>query len=73
MKRRTCPTSVLRTNRFARRPARPGHPIARESDLTLTQLEQADWITVPPMVSVLRHRFELMFPGGRGGSTSRRA
>jgi DNA-binding transcriptional LysR family regulator len=28
--------------------------------LTLAQLEQSDWI-VPPMGSVLRHRFELMF------------
>ena len=30
------------------------------STLTLAQLERSDWI-VPPMGSVLRHRFELMF------------
>ena len=29
-------------------------------ELTLAQLEQAEWV-VPPMGSVLRHRFELMF------------
>jgi DNA-binding transcriptional LysR family regulator len=40
--------------------ARPGHPMLNNSGLTLRQLEQAPWI-VPPMGSVLRHRFELMF------------
>jgi DNA-binding transcriptional LysR family regulator len=39
---------------------RPGHPMLSNSSLTLRHLEQADWI-VPPMGSVLRHRFELMF------------
>jgi len=36
------------------------HPLLTEPDLTLRQLEQAVWI-VPPVGSVLRHRFELMF------------
>ena len=40
--------------------ARPGHPLLTHSALTLATLEQAGWI-VPPMGSVLRHRFELMF------------
>jgi DNA-binding transcriptional LysR family regulator len=40
--------------------ARPGHPMLSSRTLTLKQLEQAPWI-VPPMGSVLRHRFELMF------------
>jgi DNA-binding transcriptional LysR family regulator len=40
--------------------ARPGHPMLANPELTLGQLEQAEWI-VPPMGSVLRHRFELMF------------
>jgi DNA-binding transcriptional LysR family regulator len=40
--------------------ARPGHPMLSNPALTLRQLEQAAWI-VPPMGSVLRHRFELMF------------
>jgi DNA-binding transcriptional LysR family regulator len=40
--------------------ARPGHPMLNNSGLTLQQLEQAPWV-VPPMGSVLRHRFELMF------------
>jgi DNA-binding transcriptional LysR family regulator len=39
---------------------RPGHPMLSNPALTLAQLEQAEWI-VPPMGSVLRHRFELMF------------
>jgi DNA-binding transcriptional LysR family regulator len=39
---------------------RPGHPMLSNPELTLGQLEQAEWI-VPPMGSVLRHRFELMF------------
>ncbi|MEP7245972.1 MAG: LysR substrate-binding domain-containing protein [Gammaproteobacteria bacterium] len=39
---------------------RPGHPMLTGPALTLTRLEQAEWI-VPPMGSVLRHRFELMF------------
>ncbi len=40
--------------------ARPGHPMLGNAALTLRQLQQAAWI-VPPMGSVLRHRFELMF------------
>jgi DNA-binding transcriptional LysR family regulator len=40
--------------------ARPGHPMLGSSALTLKQLAQTPWI-VPPMGSVLRHRFELMF------------
>lgn len=40
--------------------ARPGHPLLSQPALTLAKLEQAEWI-VPPMGSVLRHRFELMF------------
>ena len=40
--------------------ARPGHAMLGNSALTLKQLEKASWI-VPPMGSVLRHRFELMF------------
>jgi DNA-binding transcriptional LysR family regulator len=40
--------------------ARPGHPMLGNATLTLAQLEQAEWI-VPPMGSVLRHRFELMY------------
>jgi len=39
---------------------RPGHPLLDHRLLTLQQLEEASWI-VPPMGSVLRHRFELMF------------
>jgi DNA-binding transcriptional LysR family regulator len=39
---------------------RPGHSMLDYSTLTLQQFEQAPWI-VPPMGSVLRHRFELMF------------
>jgi DNA-binding transcriptional LysR family regulator len=40
--------------------ARPSHPMLGNPALTLKQLEQATWI-VPPVGSVLRHRFELMF------------
>jgi DNA-binding transcriptional LysR family regulator len=40
--------------------ARPGHPMLGNATLTLAHLEQAEWI-VPPMGSVLRHRFELMY------------
>ena len=40
--------------------ARPSHPMIGDTPLTLDQLEQAEWI-VPPMGSVLRHRFDLMF------------
>jgi DNA-binding transcriptional LysR family regulator len=40
--------------------ARPGHPMLANATLTLAQLEDAEWI-VPPMGSVLRHRFELMY------------
>ena len=40
--------------------ARPGHPMLGHPALALSQLQQAAWI-VPPMGSVLRHRFELMF------------
>ncbi len=39
---------------------RPSHPMLGNPALTLKQLEQVTWI-VPPMGSVLRHRFELMF------------
>jgi DNA-binding transcriptional LysR family regulator len=39
---------------------RPDHPMLGNSALTLQQLRDAPWI-VPPMGSVLRHRFELMF------------
>ena len=42
------------------RPRGPGHPMLGNPALTLKHLEQAAWI-VPPMGSVLRHRFELMF------------
>ncbi len=42
---------------------RPGHAMLTGPALTLQQLEQAEWI-VPPMGSVLRHRFELMFQEG---------
>jgi DNA-binding transcriptional LysR family regulator len=40
--------------------ARPHHPMVHNSILTLKQLVTATWI-VPPMGSVLRHRFDLMF------------
>jgi DNA-binding transcriptional LysR family regulator len=40
--------------------ARPGHALHASAGLTLKQLSAAAWI-VPPMGSVLRHRFELMF------------
>jgi DNA-binding transcriptional LysR family regulator len=40
--------------------ARPGHALLGSAGLTLKQLSSAAWI-VPPMGSVLRHRFELMF------------
>jgi len=40
--------------------ARAGHRMLDTRSLTLKQLERASWI-VPPMGSVLRHRFELMF------------
>jgi DNA-binding transcriptional LysR family regulator len=39
---------------------RPGHPMLGHPALTLRQLEPVRWI-VPPMGSVLRHRFDLMF------------
>jgi DNA-binding transcriptional LysR family regulator len=39
---------------------RPGHPLLSVAGLKLAQLAVAPWI-VPPMGSVLRHRFELMF------------
>jgi DNA-binding transcriptional LysR family regulator len=39
---------------------RPGHPILALPEVTLDHLAEAGWI-VPPMGSVLRHRFELMF------------
>lgn len=50
--------------------ARIKHPLLSESALTLKQLEQAAWI-VPPVGSVLRHRFELMFQE-KGHSIPRR-
>ena len=40
--------------------ARPGHPLLRHTGLALEHVSDANWI-VPPMGSVLRHRFELMF------------
>jgi DNA-binding transcriptional LysR family regulator len=40
--------------------ARPHHPMLRNSVLTLKQLVTATWI-VPPVGSVLRRRFDLMF------------
>ena len=40
--------------------ARPGHPLLRATNLTLSDIAEAGWI-VPPAGSVLRHRFELMF------------
>jgi len=40
--------------------ARPGHTLLKETSLKLDQLEKSQWI-VPPMGSVLRHRFDLMF------------
>jgi DNA-binding transcriptional LysR family regulator len=40
--------------------ARSDHPLLGHAALTLAHLEEAPWI-VPPMGSVLRHRFELMF------------
>jgi DNA-binding transcriptional LysR family regulator len=40
--------------------ARPGHALHGSVGLSLKQLSKASWI-VPPMGSVLRHRFELMF------------
>jgi DNA-binding transcriptional LysR family regulator len=39
---------------------RPGHPMLGTPALTLKQLQHLRWI-VPPMGSVLRHRFDLMF------------
>jgi DNA-binding transcriptional LysR family regulator len=39
---------------------RPGHPLLSVAGLKLAQLAQAPWI-VPPMGTVLRHRFEIMF------------
>ncbi|CAM4247300.1 LysR substrate-binding domain-containing protein [Bordetella muralis] len=40
--------------------ARLGHPLLQQPELSLEQVADASWI-VPPMGSVLRHRFELMF------------
>ncbi|MCC8395349.1 LysR family transcriptional regulator [Paraburkholderia sp. MMS20-SJTR3] len=40
--------------------ARLGHPLFEAKRLTLADLEKAAWI-VPPVGSVLRHRFDLMF------------
>jgi DNA-binding transcriptional LysR family regulator len=39
---------------------RPGHPLLTAPNLRLHDLAQASWI-VPPVGSVLRHRFEQMF------------
>ena len=39
---------------------RPGHPLLNVSGLTLAAVEKKSWI-VPPLGSVLRHRFDLMF------------
>lgn len=40
---------------------RAGHPLLQAPALSLADLAQAAWI-VPPQSTVLRHRFELMFP-----------
>lgn len=40
---------------------RAGHPLLHAKALSLADLAQAAWI-VPPQSTVLRHRFELMFP-----------
>jgi DNA-binding transcriptional LysR family regulator len=40
--------------------ARPGHPLLEAPALTLQDVQQATWV-VPPIGSVLRHRFDLMF------------
>jgi DNA-binding transcriptional LysR family regulator len=40
--------------------ARPGHPLLAEPSLTLADVQPATWV-VPPIGSVLRHRFDLMF------------
>lgn len=39
---------------------RPGHPLLQAPGLSLPMLAQGAWI-VPPLGTVLRHRFELMF------------
>jgi DNA-binding transcriptional LysR family regulator len=39
---------------------RPGHPLLNVANLTLRDALSAGWI-VPPVGSILRHRFELMF------------
>jgi DNA-binding transcriptional LysR family regulator len=40
--------------------SRPGHPLLAASELTLHDVQKATWV-VPPIGSVLRHRFDLMF------------
>jgi DNA-binding transcriptional LysR family regulator len=49
--------------------SRPDHPLLGNPALTLKHLERAAWI-VPPLGSVLRHRFELMFQEGGCGIPS---
>ncbi|KVE34653.1 LysR substrate-binding domain-containing protein [Burkholderia sp. TSV86] len=39
---------------------RPGHPLAGGAPIPLADAQRATWL-VPPVGSVLRHRFELMF------------
>ena len=39
---------------------RPGHPLLRKSQVSLHDVVDSGWI-VPPLGSVLRHRFDLMF------------
>jgi len=57
-------SSGLRYERLAEEPAcavvRPGHPLLNAAELDLAALEKQPWI-VPPLGSVLRHRFDLMF------------
>jgi DNA-binding transcriptional LysR family regulator len=54
----------LRYERLAEEPVcaavRPGHPLLSVAGLDLTAVEKQAWI-VPPVGSVLRHRFDLMF------------
>ena len=54
----------LRYEKLAEEPVcavvRPGHPLLNTARLELAALESQPWI-VPPIGSVLRHRFDLMF------------
>jgi DNA-binding transcriptional LysR family regulator len=57
-------SSLLRFERLADEPvsviARAGHPLLNASDLSLPKLQQAQWV-IPPVGSVLRHPFDVMF------------